>query len=54
MELRWLVHVDRYSRYDSRDDENYVSSYKRDPILQYRTEDSEWVDAPTVEIPRDN
>ena len=50
MELRWLKIIDVYKGYDSRWDEEYTKEYPREPMLQYReNETDDWKEVPIVE-----
>lgn len=50
MELRWLKIIDVYKGYDSRWDEEYTREYPREPMLQYReNETDDWKEVPIVE-----
>lgn len=49
IEMRYLVVINEYQRYDSRFDEEYTVEYESSPILQYKMGDR-WITVPTVKI----
>lgn len=53
IEMRYLVVINEYQRYDSRFDEEYTVEYESSPILQYKMGD-EWITVPTVKILKKN